>query len=293
MTRSRLTFSVIGTVVLLLAGTLLTGCQPPAPSQYVALGDSYTAGPLIPNQIADPLNCWRSDHDYPHLVYPHIVAGNVKVSSFADVSCSGATTADMYNPQSLSPTGSNAPQLNAVTSQAKVVTIGIGGNDIGFSSIVENCALQNPFGAGCTPDYVQNGHDVLRDRIAALAPKIAKLIDDVHSRAPQAQIFIVGYPTILPATGTGCYPIVPLLPSDVPYLRGVEQALNTMLAQQASAHGAHFVDTATSSIGHDVCSATKWVEGVLPTNLAFPVHPNAAGMANTASVVSAAINAAN
>jgi hypothetical protein len=54
-------------------------------SSYVALGDSFTAGPVIPNQLDDPIGCFRSDHNYPHLV-----AATLRPTKFADASCSGA-----------------------------------------------------------------------------------------------------------------------------------------------------------------------------------------------------------
>ena len=38
-----------------------------AAAQLVGLGDSYAAGPLIPNQSLNPLGCLRSDHNYAHL----------------------------------------------------------------------------------------------------------------------------------------------------------------------------------------------------------------------------------
>src|SRR3954469_3865632 len=69
------------------------GIAAPAPAnpggRYVALGDSYTAGPLIPNQSLDPLGCLRSDANYPHRVAPAVGM------SLVDVSCSGAETGDM------------------------------------------------------------------------------------------------------------------------------------------------------------------------------------------------------
>jgi hypothetical protein len=65
---------------------------------------------------------------------------------------------------------------------------------------------------------------------------------------------------------------------------GVEQRLNAMLADQASNHGAVFVDSYARSLGHDVCQqpAVKWVEGTTTTSPASPVHPNALGMQKVA-----------
>ena len=278
--------SAAAAVVVVMVSAALSGCTPP-PDTYVALGDSFVAGPLIPNQSLFPLGCLRSDRNYPALTRPRI-----KVTKFKDVSCSGAQTEDFYTAQDVTPGPPNAPQLTALDSQTKVVTVGIGGNDIGFTDIVRTCALQNPFGDGCKADYVRNGRDELRERIAAVAPDVLRSFRDIKARAPRAEVFVVGYPTVVPASGNGCYPVVPILPSDIPYLRGVAQALNTMIAQQAATAGARYVDIAGPSVGHDFCASTtqKWVEGIVPTSSAAPVHPNAKGMAAYANVVTAAIN---
>jgi hypothetical protein len=86
---------------------------------------------------------------------------------------------------------------------------------------------------------------------------------------------------------------VPILPTDVSYLRAKEIELNAMLAARAAANRAFYIDTYASSVGHDVCKATgvKWVEGLIPTASAAPVHPNALGMQNTARATLGRINA--
>jgi hypothetical protein len=106
-------------------------------------------------------------------------------------------------------------------------------------------------------------------------------------------MLLVGSPDILPTSGPGCYPLVPLAAGDVPYLNGVEVGLNRMLAAQAATHRATFVDTYTPSVGHDVCQApgVKWVEGVIPTDAAFSLHPNALGMQAVAGEVLGALQA--
>ncbi|MCA1673811.1 MAG: GDSL-type esterase/lipase family protein, partial [Actinobacteria bacterium] len=96
---------------------------------------------------------------------------------------------------------------------------------------------------------------------------------------PDASVLMVGYLRILPPV-QGCWPIVPVSPGDVPYLDGIQQQLTKMLATQAHDHGAVFVDAYAASLGHDTCQApaAKWVEGLIPTSPAYPVHPNARGM---------------
>ncbi|MGH2759325.1 MAG: SGNH/GDSL hydrolase family protein [Actinomycetota bacterium] len=269
-----------------------TGTQVvPGPSTtYVALGDSYTAGPLIPMQKGSPEGCLRSDHDYPALA-----AASLGVGVFRDVSCSGASTRHMYEPHGVT-WGTNPPQLDAVTPNTAIVSVGIGGNDIGFGEIVERCVnvVPPPIGTPCRAYYTAGGADLLSQRITETAPKIDALLDEIRIRAPDALVFVVGYPVILPHKGKGCWPAVPILPQDVPYLRAKHQELNQMLSAQAAANGVDFVDAYVSSIGHDVCRlpTVRWVEGAVPTLPAAPVHPNALGMEHVASRLVTAILAA-
>ena len=267
-------------LVIALSGTAGAGVTGPlgaaGPPHYVALGDSYTAGPLVPGQTGSPAGCLRSDHSYPFLV-----AAGTGAAAFTDVSCQGATTTDMTHSQSV-PLGTNPPQDNALSAAATLVTLQISGNDIGFSDIIIHCttlSLTNPFGSPCKNHYTSGGTDRLRAKIAAAAPKVAADLQGIHAGAPNARVVLVGYPVILPDSGDGCWPLVPIAFGDVPYLRGVEKALNSMLATEAAANNATFVDTYPASIGHDVCRApgTKWVEGLIPTSPAAPFHPNRLG----------------
>jgi lysophospholipase L1-like esterase len=257
-------------------------------ASYVALGDSYTAGPLIPALTGSPAGCLRSTHDYPA-----DVAAAIGASSYVNVSCSGATTADMTQPQSVT-LGTNPPQFGALRSSTTLVTVGIGGNNIGFYNIVKTCAeesITNPFGSPCKSHYTAGGTDQLAQAIQNLAPKVGSVLQGIHARAPHARVFLVGYPVILPNSGNGCWPLVPVSFGDVPYLRGVELKLNAMLSSEAAANGATFVNTYTDSIGHDACQlpGTKWMEGLIPTSLAAPFHPNELGEEHMADQVIAAI----
>jgi lysophospholipase L1-like esterase len=266
----------------------LAGAADPGP--YVALGDSYTAAPLVPNQVGTPLGCARSDHDYPSLV-----ARALGVATFVDVSCSSAVTADMTAPQSV-PLGTNAPQFDGLRADARLVTVGIGGNDVGLVEAAVTCAelgLFAPTGTACRSHFGSGGTDRLVARIAATAPKIAGVLQGIHARAPRARVVLVGYPDVLPRTGNGCYPLVPLSRDDVRYFDGLILQTNAMLAAQAAANGAEYADTYLDSVGHDVCTLPprRWFEGLLPTYPAFPLHPNALGMQSMARSVARAVRA--
>ncbi len=254
-------------------------------ASYVSLGDSYAAGPFIPNPVL-PLGCLKSDHNYPHLAAPSI-------GSLKDPSCSGAKTDDMTNPQSVEIDGPNPPQFNSLEAGTEVVSVTIGGNDIGFSEIAQSCITFNPFSSPCKDKYDAGGKDQIAERIAATAPKVAAVLQGIHSRSPKARVYVVNYPAIFPETGSGCWPQMPISFSDAPYLRAKQQQLNAMLATQAANNGAKLANWYQASIGHDACksSSTRWVEPLVPNNPAAPIHPNLHGMEGGAAALVAAVKA--
>lgn len=250
---------------------------------WVGLGDSFAAGPLIPSQTLNPLGCLRSTRNYARLASAQLGV------SLKDASCSGAETAEMTTPQATS-AGTNPPQLDAISSDTRVVSLQIGGNDIGFTEILTNCQTANPFGRPCQDKYVRNGVDELRARITATAPKVAAVLSGIKARNATARILILNYEAILPSSGSGCWPQVPMAWADVPYVRGIQLELNAMIAREASKAGARLVDAYTTSLGKDACksSGTRWVEPLVPGNAAAPFHPNARGMQGVAGPVAAA-----
>jgi hypothetical protein len=270
---------VLALLVVALAPGVARGAD------WVGLGDSYAAGPLIPSQSLNPLGCLRSSRNFAH-----IAAAN-RGMSLADVSCSGAKTTHMTAAQSTD-AGTNPPQFNALSAATKVVSLQIGGNDIGFTEILQNCVTYNPFSHPCQDRYGTGANDQINARIAATAPKVAAVIAGIHERSPSAKVLVVNYAAILPESGGGCWPQVPLAYADVPYLRAKQKALNAMLQSAAANNGAIYVDDYTASIGKDACrsSGTRWVEPLVPGNAAAPFHPNARGEAGVAVVVTAASN---
>ena len=278
-----------GALVLAAAGALASASAANAADSgggYVALGDSYTSGPLIPVQSGGL--CLRSSENYASLTAAGLGY------SLVDASCAGSTTVNMTQDQTDLGIEINPPEFDSLTSGTSLVTLGIGGNDIGFLNIIETCAgesLTNPFGDPCTEHYTTGGTDQLLAEIQATGPKIAAVLRQIHQRSPHAAVYVVGYPDILPEDSDGCWPIVPIAYGDVAYLRQTETELNAMLAGEADANGATYVDTYTPTIGHDVCQAVgaKWIEGLVPTSPAAPFHPNALGEAAMAKALESAI----
>ncbi|MEV0739095.1 SGNH/GDSL hydrolase family protein [Streptomyces sp. NPDC050549] len=250
---------------------------------YVALGDSYASGRGIPTQV--DATCARSDQNCPSLL---AAARNWQLT---DVSCSGATTAALAGPQ-----GSKAPQPDAPGADTDVVTLTIGGNDIGFSGNLATCAgltSKNPTGNPCQTFFTSDGTDRPAQRVDDTAPKIAAALDAVHERAPRARVVVVGYPDLFPDDGVGCTSsAVPLAAGDFAYLRDTEKKLNAMIAGQASAHGAAYVDTYTPTVGHDMCkpAGERWIEPLVAATPTAPAHPNAQGQQAMAATVERAVH---
>ncbi|MGK5532007.1 SGNH/GDSL hydrolase family protein [Streptomyces sp. URMC 129] len=271
-----------------LLGTLLA--VPPAanavtdeepPLEYVALGDSYASLGTASTHYTDPeTGCVRATDNYPARL-----AETLDPATFTDATCAGAVTGGVLSSQTA-----------ALTPDTDLVTLTIGGNDIGFGSIAAACGaagMTNPLGSPCEDRFTSGGTDQLADRVAATAPKIDAVLADIRARAPHARIVVVGYLRILPPA-LGCWPFVPISVGDVPYLDGVQRRLNTMIGDRATAAGATFVNPGETT-GHDACQLLpwrRWVEGPVPVLDAAPMHPTAAGQAHVAGLVAGAVETA-
>ncbi|MFJ9517687.1 SGNH/GDSL hydrolase family protein [Kitasatospora sp. NPDC101801] len=277
----------------LLGLALLTGCSasgpgpvaqaPPTAGPYVALGDSYTSGPGIAPAGGGPAGCGRSAVNYPALV-----AKQLGVAEFTDVSCSSATTADLTGAQKLSGGSSAPPQLDALSAGTKLVTLGIGGNDVGFLDVLSRCALAGLTGSGCRGSFrAADGTDQVTGRIATAGERLGAVLAETRRRAPAATVFVVGYPALFPVDPAGCGKSLGRVAAtaDVSYLTGKAEELNAELKRRAAAAGARYVDTAVA--GHDMCAAadTRWIEPPFPAAGLTPVHPNAAGQRGMAAAV--------
>jgi lysophospholipase L1-like esterase len=241
----------------------------PQGSTYVALGSSFAAGPGIPVQAA---SCGRSDHNYPNLAAASL--GLVLV----DVSCSGATTANVLD----TPEGPNAPQIDAVTPITKLVTVTIGGNDIEYSAAALECA-NAPGAADCT------GHlDSTRiDReVAALPGRLDAVLAAIARRAPNADVVVVTYPRVVPAHPGSC-PALGLAPADARFVGHLGQELEDALVGAAARAHVAVADPYVLAAGHGPCAPNdeRWVEGARPQSPGYPFHPNANGHREMASLV--------
>ncbi|MEY8041666.1 SGNH/GDSL hydrolase family protein [Saccharopolyspora cebuensis] len=250
--------------------------------EYVALGDSAAAGPLIPNP--DPnLLCLRSRSNYPG------VAADLLGAALTDVTCSGAVIDDFSGRQH----GFLAPQYDALSASTDLVTVTIGGNDAELVQAAISCInlLPEPIGRSCADRFTAGGRDELAARIAAVEPEFDAALRTIRQRSPRAHVVVVGYGTYI--RPGGCYPRQPIWGRDATYVQQAVDGISAMLAEVSARHGATFVDIGPMSVGHDVCApiGEKWFEGVLPTSPAAPLHPNEAGMRAFGEAVAAAVKA--
>jgi lysophospholipase L1-like esterase len=268
-----------------LMGSLL-GVAAPAKAGtgvYVALGDSMPSGPLIP-EVTGPLACGRSTHNYPHEL-----AERLDVGTLRDVTCSGASTKHMTQPQTISVLDISSqtvpPQLDALSADTTLVTLTIGGNDAGLVGVAEDCVRLNPNATPCKDEYTAGGVDRVAERIEAFEPELSAVLDEIRRRAPGARLVLTGYGLYIKPGG--CWPVQPVLAVDADYLQGGVDHLNSVIERQAAAHGATYVDLVAPSKGHDTCQppSQRWIEGYVPVNLAAPLHPNRAGEANYARII--------
>jgi lysophospholipase L1-like esterase len=227
----------------------------PAPiTSYVALGDSYTAAPLVPSlRVAG--GCFRSTNNYPS-----VVARSLPGATFVDRSCSGAQTKDMTTSQ----LPGVPPQLSSLTPDTDLVTIGIGGNDFSvFGTLVGFCPTlraSDPTGAPCRDFMRDGGRDNLLADVALTSDRVETVVRQVHELAPNARVVVVGYPEIAPRVGT-CPALLPLADGDYQYANQVNERLDQALRHAAAVTRSTYVDVWRASQGHDICSSDPWING--------------------------------
>jgi lysophospholipase L1-like esterase len=246
----------------------------PAEIDYVALGDSYSAGPLITTIRSDPSGCVRSTDNYPAFL-----AGWLSVDTYTDVTCSAADTSDLTARQRLLDGKRVAPQLDALSADTDLVTLGIGGNDFSIFSSLLDCV------EGCS---AQREEGLLRDA-GRVEQRVAGAVRAIAERAPDAEVYVVGYPQVLPAEKT-CR-AVPLPPAQLEAAAEIASRLNDSLRAGAESAGASYVDVDPASQGHDVCAGkAAWINGPqMRLGIAAPFHPVLAGMHGVAAEVFATI----
>jgi lysophospholipase L1-like esterase len=264
---------------------------------YVALGDSYVAGLGIPGRAGAVAGCGQSLSSYPYLVARAL---RLKLT---DMSCSSATIASLSDAEATGD-GTNPAQLSALSPATTLVTLGIGGNDVDWGGVIARCTeldllpalIPGRAGSDATPcrdHYARGGGNVLGQRIQAVGGQLAETLTGIRQRAPRARVYVIGYPDLLPATGAGCGGALGLTAGDIAFLNTEELRLNAALERAALAAGDRYVNTYAASEGHSACAtpAGRWIEPLILSASAAPLHPNASGEQSMADLISQAVKA--
>ena len=247
-------------------------------SRYVAMGSSFAAGSgIAPRAEGSPRPAGRSSRNYARLLAADLAL------DLMDVTFSGATTADLL--------ASNHPgrpaQLDAVELSTRLVTVTAGGNDVGYLPGLISASL--PGLLGSLPAFrrvLASAIDptTMDARFDALESSLGLVVDGIRSRAPEAEIILVSYLTILPEdTSIRTQPPGPKL---AVWGRDVASRLADVTRRVAQSHDATYLDVAGASRAHHAWSAEPWTRRFhLTLRGGAAYHPNAAGMRAVASLL--------
>jgi lysophospholipase L1-like esterase len=238
-------------LALLAAGAALLGLAQPASAatgKYVALGDSYSSGSGAGAYYTDS-GCRLSANAYPRLW-----ADANGPSSFDFAACGGAQTADVLD-----------EQVQAVTSDTRLVTLSIGGNDAGFGDVMLTCTLGSD--SACAERNAQ-AQEFIR---GTLPGRLDDVYGAIRDRAPDARVVVLGYPRMY-GDNASCLLAGAAKRAAV---NASADVLSSVIAGRAADHGFDYIDARATFDTHEVCgSAADWIKGI-STDGAF--HPNAAG----------------
>lgn len=253
MSRSFRLLLTLGTslAAALLALVGVPPAQAAAPS-YVALGDSYSSGVGTRSYLSDGTSCQRSNYAYPKLV------ATQRSYSLNFKACSGATTGTVTN-----------SQLSALNSGTDYVTISVGGNDAGFTSVLTECA-QPGWMSNCD-GKINTARSFISNTLPA---RLNTLFASIKSRAPGAVVVVVGYPRLF--MGEDCNAATFFSPAEESRLNATADLLNSKLSAAASAKGFTWANPTSRFVGHAVCDDVEWLNG-LSSPVTESYHPNRLG----------------
>jgi lysophospholipase L1-like esterase len=236
------------------------------------------AGPGIrPGADGAPFRAGRSARNYAHLVAQKLGLDLV------DVTYSGATTANLLtDPQDGAP-----PQVEALDGSEDLVTVTIGGNDVGYVPLLMAAGL--PHFVRLVPLLGKPVRDMLdptmRDRaLVEVAESLKEVGRTLRQRSPRARVLFVDYLTLLPPAGTAA---PPLRDVDVALGRRVADTLERLTGEAAADTGCEWVRVADASREHHAWSSKPWTTkfGLPLPGRPAPMHPNAEGMRAVADLI--------
>jgi lysophospholipase L1-like esterase len=220
---------------------------------YAALGDSYSSGVGTGSYTLDSA-CKRSVYAYPYL-YTQKHPG----TSLSFLACSGAKTSDLL-----------AKQIQAVTSTTTLVTMTVGGNDVGFANLIYQCTLSD---CSAALDSTRANVDT------TLGASLDQVYTTVKTRAAfGAKIIVLGYPRVF--SGTGCFGTLGISSAEQTKANALADALDQVIAAHAAADGVTYKSAIGAFTGHAVCSTSPWLNGLNLFNTGESYHPNRSGQSS-------------
>jgi lysophospholipase L1-like esterase len=235
---------------------------------YVSLGSSLASGFGIATQSS---SCGRSDKSYGPLV-----AAKYGLQ-LVDVSCGAAIVPNVLD----TPQGTNPPQLDAVTADAKLITVGVGGNDIAYNGTALGCG---------DPATVCTAPATLAADEAALPGKLDAMLAAIKAKAPSATIVVVTYPREFPPKNC---PALSLDDQELTMLQQMGASVEKALVDSAKKAKVLLADPYAQKGDHTVCApeSTRWTNGKDVTEGAgFAYHPTALGHQKVAALITKALN---
>ncbi len=220
---------------------------------YVALGDSYSSGAGAGDYISSSGSCDRST-----LAYPEQWADANSPASFVSVACSGATTADVLD-----------SQVSALSFSTTLVSITIGGNDAGFSGVMETCVLSPT--SSCL-NAVAAAEAFIANQLPA---RLDTTLQTIRADAPSATVVVLGYPDLYDLSESGS--CIGLSTADRTALNQGADALDGALQTAALANDDTFADVRPQFAGHEICDSDRWLHSVDVFAIGSSYHPTAAG----------------
>lgn len=270
-------------------GAVLTANMPqqPAAVSYVGLGDSYSsgwgAGKYEDGTATSTNTCRRSARAYAHVLHGDPYSP-LRLDKF--IACGGATAPRITStwPNTGDKLNLDEPaQLSAVTSSTRVVTLTMGGNDVGFADVIKGCAINCSRAVTTATNSINT----------TLAPALTKAYKAILGKSTKADVYVLGYPPMLSASATLCASSAPFNSATKRKL-GIDllNQLNAKIRTTVAAVGSprmHYLDpTATGSpfIGHDICSKNPYVYGLNAADIpAGLFHPSINGQVAYAKMV--------
>lgn len=244
----------LAAVVAVLASTTASASATDSAVHYTALGDSYSSGTGTRDYDPPTGACMRSPQAYPELF-----ARSHEVDRFTFAACAGATTDDVVD-----------KQLGALDANTTLVTLTVGGNDIGFAGVIRRCVL----GDDSTCDRaVDGGEAKLRDELPG---KLDRAFAAIADKAPNARVVVLGYPRLNEAGPCG---IPGYTEAKRARINEGSDELAHVIADHARSAGFDYADARDRFAGHGICGTDPWINGpTLPFSESF--HPNTDGQAH-------------